>query len=194
MSSEISPIFRHQGVEFTGLLSSGMLQDVFYNPRLFAGDPEILAKVKGWQEEYPRHPSSGGIVVVDLDAKRRWDMQVARNLDLLSGSFDYSWRHYNELEELGWVCEGLYLTDGTYARPFKGSPREFEAASREAVSGVGDDFREYMARAVHIKIQAPGWTNLSWDIDEPRSRAAMLASLQEAGFVFSAAEVAGWKV
>gem|GEM_PF-4146653 len=55
----------------------------------------------------PVAPFDSGLVVIDVDQKTIWDVQVARALTLLSSSLDHSWIHLEKLSELGWVGTGL---------------------------------------------------------------------------------------
>lgn len=199
MSSELAVLIRHRGEEFSGLLSSGMVTDLFYDPAFYSGDPRCFAKLQEWLEPYPRRPAAAGMIAMDIDVRRRWDMQGLRNLTLLSRSLDYTWLHFDALNDAGWLCEGLYRNDGSYARKFSGAIDDYEhaaaLASREAAalvaSGVGRA-EAYSRCAVHLKLQPPDWEWASFDLAAPESKRALMNSLRGAGFEFSETEALGW--
>lgn len=210
MSSLLNFVLRQRGVLHQAVISSGGLSCVF-DPALFQGDHETI---DAWMKSMGDGPMASfcpwgsGLVVIDLDQKKIWDVQVARELNALSRRFDHSWINLKRLHKLGWLGAGLVnLETGAVVVPYpKGglsidwyeeeverSDEAFKAAHPEMNWAKGD-MRPYMAMG-QVQPRFPfapkGWTFMPLDDgfgNVMKQRDGLIAD----GFPITQADFKGW--
>lgn len=109
MSSLLNFVLRHNGAMHQAVISSGGLSEIF-NPLIFQGDRGAIESYFTRCTEQPMRdfcPWGSGLVVIDVDHKKLWDVQIARDLNVLSRTMDHSWMHLDLLEQMGWIGQGL---------------------------------------------------------------------------------------
>lgn len=186
--------------------SSGSLQHL-YDPNLYGGQAAALAaftdRARMSPDEFngpvPFAPWNYGLVVLDFDNKRQWDLQVARDMRDLSGSFDYSWMHFQAWIDAGWLGSGLV------------NPLTGEVVHKFPAAGVGDWYED--VRAEHfrcsraaaddafpdaetldtwpvVRISPPGWQISSFELEE---KGEFLVKLVDDGYHFSPSDLCAWR-
>lgn len=206
MSGFLSFAIRKNGHVDLFATSSGSLHHL-YDPKIYAGQEAALTEFTDrarvppteYRGPVPLAPWNYGIVVLDFDTKQQWDLQIAREMRALSGSFDYSWMHFQEWLNAGWLGTGLVdPRSGEVVHPFPASKigdwyenirdEHFQrvcASSTDSYTSA-----EAAATSPQIRISPAGWELSSFVAGE---KAGMLKQLMGAGFVFSPADLAAWR-
>jgi len=196
---------RRNGVISTFAISSGSLL-YLYDPKIYAGDQAALTAFKAktlvppseYKGKVPAAPWGYGLVVLDVDSRRQWDLQIARNLRFLSKEFDWSWQHFTKWRSIGWLGEGLVSPQtGNVVYSFPVAERNIRnwydgilQDHREAQKNVSvEDFMRNAGTAPAFQISPPGWTFNSFEVE---AKGEMLMKLKEAGFTFKEADLKAW--
>lgn len=214
MSGLLTMLIRHDGSNDRFVCTSGALTTL-YNPAIYAGDSQAIKQFIETNsltaDEYrgPRlmAPLDYGMVVLDIDAKRRWDAQVARDLNELSMNFDWTWVHGSAMEAsggfgLGLVRHGTQEVVVPFPEEIFDIPSWYDAEVEKSYARTKRRLGPAVDREQRIEVQIadaprlryapPGWQLHTYDACHPTAVLAMQDSLKDAGFQFSDEDVSVW--
>jgi hypothetical protein len=219
MSGYISFVARRAGKVSILAVSSGSLKHI-YDPAIYAGDREafdrFVQRARLSEDQYvpangliPLAPWGGGIVVIDFDAKRQWDLQSFREMRCLSLNADGTWQHIQDWYARGWMGAGMVdprtmrvvapFVDGENAIK-RAWMESVHASSEEAYFAAHPDLDPSSFEAISgatkalplFRVCPPAWEITSFESDSPTGRSDMMGTLLAAGFDFSDADLRVW--
>ncbi|MFK4705577.1 hypothetical protein ABIC83_002416 [Roseateles asaccharophilus] len=206
MSGILNIAVRANGVVALGQVTSGALCEL-YDPLVFEEPAIVLPKFleeNGLRRDESSRPAmmapwAHGLLVIDADLKRWWDLQVSRDLQCFGLDFDWTWKHLDGWKQRGWLGDGLVRPDnGEVVTTFPDADLYDwydvqQQLHRLRAGGARPTPEQRMIQiqtAPRFAARPPGWVKTSFEAGQAVD---MKVQLEDAGFVFSDADETQWR-